>query len=119
MKTTSSPAPASAAAALLGSAKSPAKAASSRANGRKGGRPKTIRIKARLIRGWHTTPHNQGQTVLVAYADAGEYLLERVYDRSDGSQKVTAYHWPAGRIHFNPWNEAPSRGRRAGRVELT
>lgn len=38
-----------------------------------------------MTRGFHVPPVCQGQIVEVAYACAGEHMLRRTHDRSDGS----------------------------------
>ena len=65
-----------------------------------------------------TPPVNGGQIVETSYACTEDYILERTFDRSDRSEKIVAYHWPASGAPFDPWNGVPETGRRAGSAVL-
>jgi hypothetical protein len=69
---------------------------------------------------WHVPPECQGQIVEVSYtvdAEAG-VILERTLDRSDGSEVIVAYDYPARDHTWDPWNGTPKLGRRLGRCTV-
>lgn len=77
--------------------------------------------KSDIQGGFLTPPENAGQIVEVSYACTEDYILERTWDRSDGSAQIVAYHYPASGAEdggIEPWQAVPTLGRRAGVVNI-
>jgi hypothetical protein len=66
-------------------------------------------------------PECQGQIVEYSYATGGEspvVIIERRWDRSDGSVQYEAYEDGAPDGDFDPWNGAPCLGRSLGPCDV-
>lgn len=81
----------------------------------------TLTLAASEIGPFFTPPECAGQIVARSYAvfhaPFEDGILERIYDASDRSEKLTAYQFPT-RGEFEPWNGAPKLGRRMRKVQM-
>lgn len=67
-----------------------------------------------LLSKFTTPPSRQGQIVEYSYATTEYYIIERIFDRSDRSEKLHAYDWKEGATRFEPWNEIVPLGELVG-----
>jgi hypothetical protein len=68
---------------------------------------------------FHVPPVCQGQIVERAFACDGDFIYEKITDKSDRSVTVVVYDHPedANEGSFEPWNSEPDCGDEVARIE--